>query len=302
MRIEELELFRRAAALGALSAAGRELGLSPAAASARLQSLERSLGATLFTRSTRKLTLTEEGESLLPHAEAALEALTAGRAAVRGAAGAPAGVLRAAVPAPFGQKHILPALPDFLETYSDVELDLHFSDEFVDLREGGYELAVRIGVLSDSALTATKLAPNRRMVIASPAYVAARGAPQTPEELGEHPCLISGDMRVWRLSRRGDAAERAIRVSGPLHANSGAVTRDAALLGLGVALKSSWDVGGDIREGRLVRLLPEWEVADAGAVWALRPPARFVSPRATAFVGFLKARFGPTPYWEAECG
>lgn len=301
MKIEELELFHRAAALGGLSAAGRELGLSPAAASARLQSLEKSLGAALFTRSTRRLTLTEEGESLLPHAEQALEALLAARAAVKGASGAPAGLLRVTGPTPFGEKHILPALPSFFEAYPEVSLDLHFSDEFVDLREGGHELAVRIGALADSALTAVKLAPNRRVVVAAPSYVAAHGAPETPEALIGRACLVAGDMRVWRLRRVDDASEaRAVRVSGPLHTNSGAATRDGALLGLGVALKSSWDVGEDLKAGRLTRLLPAWEAEDAGAVWALRPPSRFVSPRARAFIEHLRQRFGPRPYWEGD--
>ena len=127
MRLEELQLFRRAAALGNLSAAGRELGLSPATASARLQALEKSLGAALFVRTTRRIALTEEGEHFLPHAERALDELEAGRTAVRGDEGAPSGTLRASIPGPFGQKHVLPFLPEFLETYPELRLDLHVS-------------------------------------------------------------------------------------------------------------------------------------------------------------------------------
>ncbi|MEO1330586.1 MAG: LysR substrate-binding domain-containing protein [Pseudomonadota bacterium] len=302
MKIEELELFRRAAALGALSAAGRALGLSPAAASARLQSLERSLGVTLFSRTTRRLALTEEGEILLGHATRALEELEAARVAVAGADARPAGVLRASIPGPFGRQHVLPFLPEFLDRHPDVELDLHISDEIVNVIDGGYEMVVRVAPLTDSALLAVKLAPNRRIVCAAPAYLERYGAPAEPEDLIGHRCLIFGDLRVWRF-HRGEGAkreERAVRVTGPLHTNNGAVTGDAARFGLGIALKSIWDIGEDLKSGRLVQILDRWRVGDAGDVWALRPPSRFPPPRVKAFIAFLKEKYGPTPYWEIE--
>ncbi|MEM1419063.1 MAG: LysR family transcriptional regulator [Pseudomonadota bacterium] len=298
MRLEELELFRRAAALGNLSAAGRELGLSPATASARLQSLERSLGASLFVRTTRRITLTEEGEHFLAHAEKALDALEMGRASIRGADAAPAGTLRASIPGPFGRRHVLPYLTEFLDANPEVELDLHISDEIVNIVEGGYELAIRIGPLNDSGLLASKLAPNRRIVVASPSYLERNDAPSVPEDLGQHVCLLHGDTKVWRFHRAGE--ERAVRVSGRLHTNSGSVTRDAAIHGLGVALKGVWDVGEDLQKGRLVHLLPDWELGDVGAIWALRPASKFASPRARAFVDFLRSKYGATPYWEIE--
>ncbi len=300
MRLEELELFRRAAALGGLSAAGRALGLSPAAASARLQALERDLGAQLFTRSTRRLTLTDEGAILLGHATRALDELQAARAAIAGADAPPAGVLRASIPGPFGRQHILPFLPPFLDAHPDLELDLHISDEIVNVTDGGYEVVVRVGPLTDSALIATKLAPNRRVIVAAPAYLARYGAPQDPDDLTAHRCLIFGDLRVWRFHRGSGAGreERAARVSGPLHTNNGAVTGDAARYGLGIAQKSIWDVGPDLRSGRLTQLLPDWESDDAGAIWALRPPTRYPPARVTAFIALLREKYGPTPYWE----
>ncbi|MBX2856856.1 MAG: LysR family transcriptional regulator [Rhodobacteraceae bacterium] len=299
MRLEELQLFRRAAALGGLAAAGRELGLSPAAATARLQALERSLGVTLFVRTTRRLSLTEEGELLLAHAVSALDELEAARAALGGAEANPSGLLRASVPGPFGQKHILPYLSEFMGLYPKVELDLHVSDQHVNVVEGGYEVVVRVGPLADSALRATKLAGNRRILVAAPGYLDDAPPLRDPEDLVRHNCLVTGDLRVWRFSRGGE--ERVAKVSGSLHLYDGGAARDAAVYGLGLALKSVFDVYEDLCEGRLVQLLPDWEVRDVGAIWALRPPSRFVAPRAKAFIEFLKGKYGATPYWEAAC-
>ena len=298
MRLEELQLFRRAAALGGLAAAGRELGLSPAAATARLQALERSLGVTLFVRTTRRLSLTEEGELLLSHAATALDELAAARDALAGGA-APSGLLRASVPGPFGQKHILPYLSEFMRLNPQVELDLHVSDQRVNVVEGGYEVVVRVGPLADSSLLATKLAANRRIVVAAPDYLDSAPPLRDPEDLPRHNCLVTGDLRVWRFRRGGE--ERVAKVSGSLHLYDGGAARDAAVYGLGLALKSVFDVYEDLAEGRLVQLLPEWEVRDVGAIWALRPPSRFISPRAKAFIEFLKGKYGATPYWETAC-
>lgn len=302
MRLEELELFRRAAAKGVLSAAGRELGLSPAAATARLQSLERSLGATLFTRSTRKLTLTEEGELLLGHAERALDELEAAQSVLQTGSQRPAGLLRISVVEPFAVKHIIPHLPDFAALYPDITIDMHTSDAFVSLTEGGYEMAVRIAPLADSALTAAKLAPNRRVLVATEAYLAKHGVPEIPEDLSAHTCLIHTQVPRWRL-RRGDGAQREERIHRPkgvVSSNSSAVVRDGALAGLGIALKSLWDAGAELNSGQLIRVLPEWEAADEGAIWAVRPPARYASPRARALILFLKERYGRRPYWDID--
>lgn len=300
MRLDDLTLFRRAAALGVLSAAGRELGLSPAAATARLQSLEKSVGATLFTRSTRKLTLTEEGEMLLAHAERALDELDAAQAALQTGAARPAGLLRVSAVESFSLKHVIPHLPAFAERHPEVRLDLHVSDAMVNLTEGGFELAIRGAPLADSALLAVKLAPNRRALVASPDYVARRGAPEHPEALAEHDCVIHSQVPRWRLHRGQGAAreERVVRVAASFQSNSSAITRDAAIAGLGIALKSLWDVGDELSSGRLVRIMTDWEIDDAGAIWAVRPPARFPSPRAKALTSFLKERYGSPPYWE----
>lgn len=296
MRLEELTLFRRAAALGGLSAAGRELGLSPAAASARLQALEKSLGAALFVRTTRRLSLTEEGETLLTHVARALDELEAARDAIGTVTDNPSGVLRASVPGPFGEKHVLPYLAEFRTHYPEVELDLHVSDTRVNVVEGGYELVVRVGALSDSALRAVKLASNRRVIVASPAYLDGAPPLKDPEDLARHDCLVTGELRVWRFSRGEE--ERVVKASGSIHLYDGGSARAAAVHGLGLAMKSVFDVYEDLRAGRLIHVLSDWEIREAGAIWALRPPARIASPRARAFIDFLKSKYGPKPYWE----
>ncbi|MCI4662586.1 MAG: LysR family transcriptional regulator [Neomegalonema sp.] len=301
MRLEELILFERAAALGNLSAAARELGLSPAAASARLQNLESAVGATLFARTTRSLTLTEDGEIFLTHASAALGEIEEGKARLGGQEQTPRGTLRLSLPGPFGQKHVLPFLREFLDRYPQIELDLHVSDELVNVVEGRYDLVVRIGPVADSALMLTKLAENRRVIVAAPSYLERRGSPQMPEDLYAHDCIWHSDMRIWRF-RRG-SEEKVIRLkSGPVHGYDGGVIRDAAVYGLGITFKSLYDVGEELASGRLVTLLDDWEFQGAGAIWALRPPGRFVPPRVRVFIAFLKEKYGPRPYWETAIG
>lgn len=296
MRIEDLRLFLFAARHGSLSAAGRELGLSPAAASARLTALEKALGATLMARSTRSLSLTEDGEIFLDHARLALDTLDAAEAALSNSSAVPHGRLRAAIPGPFGRKHILPFLKEFRQLYPALDLDLNLSDEFVNLVEDGYDLGIRIGVPRDSALRMTHLAPNRRIVVASPAFIAQHGAPERPEDCAKFEAVYQTNIRNWPF-RRGE--ERVhVRVSGPISSNSGAVLQDGALLGLGIALKSIWDVGTEIEAGRLVHLLPEWELENQGTIYAVRPAGSYTPPKVRAFIDFLKSKYQPVPYWE----
>ena len=296
MREGDLHLFALAARHGSLSAAGRELGLSPAAASARLTALEKALGAALMARSTRSLSLTEAGARFLGHANAALEALEAGRAALDDASREASGLLRASLPGPFGRKHVLPFLPEFRAAHPRVELDLSLSDRVANIVEEGFDLAVRIGEQGDSSLVRTRLAPNRRMVVASPGLVAEHGRPERPEALADLPAVFQPSLRDWTFVRGEERV--SVRVEGPIRADNGAVLLDAAVLGLGIALKSVWDIGAELADGRLVRLLPDWGVEPAGEIVALRPPSPFVPLKVRAFIDLLKARYGPVPYWE----
>lgn len=172
------------------------------------------------------------------------------------------------------------------------------TDRVVDLIEEGVDLAIRVGALRDSTLVARKLAPNRRVLCASPAYLAARGAPKHPGDLASHDCLTLGDQRDWRFMTSGGAL--SVRVTGRLSSDNGEVLRDAVVAGLGIAPKSTWDIGAYLRRGELVPVLSAYPLADEVAIWAVYPSRAFVPPKTHALIDFLQARFGPTPYWDVQ--
>ncbi len=296
MRFDDLLLFTLAAQHGSLSAAGRELGLSPAAASARLTSLEKDLGSTLMARSTRALSLTEDGAVFLTHATRAIEAIETARGALKTSKAEPRGTLKATMPGPFGRKHILPFLPEFRALYPQIELDLNMTDELVSLIDEGYDLGIRIGVAPDSTLVRTILSPNRRMVVAAPSFIEKHGMPARPEDCADYDAVVQTGLHVWHFSQGADKVE--VRVSGPIRATSGDVLHDAALMGLGIVLKSAWDVAPDVASGRLVNLLPDWSCDDDGHIYAARPPSPYVPAKVRVFIDFLKSKYGPAPYWD----
>ncbi|WP_017231387.1 LysR family transcriptional regulator [Pandoraea sp. B-6] len=294
--LDTVALFVRVAALGNVSAAGREQGLSPATASTRLTQLEGVLGARLLHRTTRRVALTQEGEAFLRDAQTLLAAEAQAMASVGQGHAAPQGRLRVSCSSSFGRQHVSPALSAFLARYPGISLDFRLTDRVVDLIEAGMDLAIRVGALRDSTLVARKLAPNRRTLCASPAYLAARGAPKHPGELAAHDCLILGEQRDWRFVTPGGPL--SVRVSGRLASDNGEVLRDAVLAGLGIALKSTWDVGAHLRSGALVPVLPAYPLAEEVAIWAVYPSRAFVPPKTHALIEFLQARFGPAPYWD----
>jgi len=296
MKLDDLHLFILAARHGSLTAAGKEIGLSPAAASARLTALERDLGTSLMARTTRSLSLTADGAAFLSHAERAFVELENGRAGLSTSSATPRGLLRATVPGPFGRKHVLPFLPEFREKYPEVELDIQLSDEIVNLIEDGYDLGIRIGVAADSTLTRTRLAPNRRIVVATPEFIAKHGKPNRPDECSSFDAVYQPNLRNWRFTKGNDYV--SVRVSGPVRSSSGAVIHDAVLMGLGIALKSIWDVGPDLKSGHLVQILADWSFDSDGEIYAVRPPTAFTPPKTRALIDFLKSKYGPTPYWE----
>lgn len=289
--------FVRAARLLNIRAAGRELGLSPAVASGRLAKLEQDLGVRLLQRTTRSVSLSEDGEAFLPHAEELLTSMDAARASVGGRAAFPAGTLRVTAPASFGRMHIVPALPDFLEHYTDLTIDLHLSDHVVDLVDGGFDVAIRNMALPSSSLIARKLADDRRLVCASPDYVRRHGAPDTLEDLGSHRCVILRGFEKWSFLE-GDTL-RSIKVAGPLTVDNGEAMRDATVGGLGLSVNALWSVSEHLKSGALLRVLPDYEIAKA-AISAVYPMGRIVAPKVRSFIDFLVDRFGSPPYWEND--
>ncbi len=297
MDVDDLNLFVRIAQLRSISAAARDLDLTPAAASARLAALEKTLGARLLHRTTRQATLTEDGLAFLPHAEHVVLAAEAARAALGREQAAPRGTLRVAAPASFARMHIVPGLPEFCRQYPDLALDLRISDSIVDLVEGAFDVAVRYAELSDSTFVARRLAPDKRVLVASPDYIERNGRPQTPDDLSDHSCLIVGTLDLWTFrGKRGEVIEK--RVTPGLRINDGVAVRDAAAAGLGVALMATWCAADELRSGALVPVLPDYPLVSTQTLWALYPSSRELAPKVRVFIDWLVERFAGEPYWD----
>ena len=295
--LQEITVFARIVGMGSLSAAARDLGMSTAVVSRRLAALEARLGVRLVNRTTRSLHLTQEGAAyyetcnrVLADIEEADAAVTAGRAE-------PRGVLRVALPASFGHQHVAPLIPKFAERYPDVQLALSLSDRAVNLVEEGFDLAVRIADLADSSLAARKLAPNRRVMCASQAYLARHGEPNVPDDLARHNCLATDFTMNWDY-RAPDGKPGSVRVSGRYACDNWEVLREWAVAGLGIALKSTWDVRRHLEDGSLVSLLPGYTFASDVAIYAVYPHRRHLPAKTRAFIEFLAESFGPEPYWD----
>lgn len=300
-RIGDLTLFLRVLDLGSISAAARHLGLSVAVASQRLKRLERTLGVRLLHRTTRRLHATTEGAVLAERGRQLIEDLDALTGDLRETASDVAGTLRVTLPAAFGRMYVSPLLPEFIARHPRVRLGVNLTDRMVDLVGGGMDLAVRIGGLQDSGLVARRIATNRRLLCASPAYLRRHGTPKVPEDLARHDCLLlsgaQGTPDSWVLTGRG-GRELRVRVRGPLESSMGDVLRDAAIAGLGISLHSAWHVCEDIRAGRLRVVLPE-HPPPATAIHLLMPQRRLIPPRVRAFADFLAERLGgDPPPWE----
>jgi DNA-binding transcriptional LysR family regulator len=297
MDIGDLTLFVRIAQLASISAAARDLGITPAAASARLASFEGLLGARLLHRTTRQATLTEDGRAFLPHAEHLIDAAAAARAALGREQISPRGTLRIAAPSSFARMHIVPGLPDFMRRYPDLRPDMRVSDSLVDLVEGAFDVAVRYADLSDSSFVARRIAPDRRVLVASPDYLNRHGHPGAPDDLDAHACLVVGTLDLWTFE--GPNGEKiAKRMTPALRINDGGAVCDAARAGLGIALMATWCAADELRAGALVPVLPAYPLVSTQTLWALYPSSRELAPKVRVFIDWLVARFGPEPYWD----
>ena len=298
-RIGDIALFLRVLDLGSISAAARTLDLSVAVASQRLKRLERELGVRLLHRTTRRLHATPEGLLLAEQGRGLVEDLEALSDGLRQNSRGVAGTLRVTMPSTFGRLYISPLLPEFLALHPGLRVSVDLSDVKVDLVSAGMDLAIRIGTLDDSTLVARQLAINRRVLCASPDYLARCGVPRTPADLATHECLLlvgsQGRQDTWRF-RTGDE-EIAVRVSGRIESNQGELLRDAAVAGLGIVAHSTWHVNDDLRSGRLQVVLPDHPLPTTG-IHAVMPQRRLVPPRVRAFVDFLAGKLGETPPWE----
>lgn len=290
----DIRLFVEAAGLGSLSAAGRKLGLSPAAARARLVKLEGALRTQLFERSTRRLRLTDEGRMYLVHCQHALQTLEDARAALQAGRALVSGGLRVSATSDFGRTVLRRWLDEFNEHHPNVTLTLVLSDSLSHLLHDDIDLAIRFGVPADSSMVAKRLADNRRALCASPEYIAAHGLPAHPDDLHKHEFIVlsstAGAANNWRFTRNGEVAAFTAPLDRSRQTNDGSLAREWAVEGRGVAMKSIWDIGADLQTGRLKLLLPEWRCPDV-PVNALFQRTLYMAPRVRTLLDFLEQRF-----------
>ncbi len=296
MNIEHLKLFVRVASTHNISLAGSELGLSPAVASAHINKLEDGLGVRLIHRTTRKVSLTEEGHAFLQHAEDVLASVEAAKASVGAGHLTPVGTLRIAAPASFGRMHLLPALKKFSQTYPQLKVDLKLSDTIVDLVEGGFDIAVRNSELKDSSLIARKLSNDRRVVCASPDYIEQFGEPRTPQELSKHNCITLMGLDNWAFHQGNNKIN--VKVKGNFRTDNGEAIRDACANGMGITINSTWSVYNLLARGELVELLEDYPLISKTSIWAVYPSSRQLAPKVRAFIDYFCDYFGEVPYWD----
>ena len=297
-----MRVFLAAARLGSFSKAGRQLQLAPSSVSRQISQLEDSLGARLFTRTTRNLTLTGAGELLATHAQRILSELDEVRDAVRDFDALPRGVLRTTAPVAFGRVHVAPAILAFLQRYPEISVEFGHTDRMVDLIEEGIDVAIRIGRLPDSSLVARRLAPMRRRIYAAPEYLERHGRPNVPQDLERLDCLtfrLNEAGAIWRHGAdewqlEGPAGTFEVPVRGPLKASSADVLVRAAVAGFGLILVLDWLVDHHVAAGRLVSVLDDYKVAHQageGAIYAVYPFGRYVSAKVRVFVDHMAEYF-----------
>jgi DNA-binding transcriptional LysR family regulator len=288
----DLAFFKLLVAHGQLAAAAQELGVTPPSVSKRLAALEARLGVRLLHRTTRRMSLTPEGETYLGEGTKLLADLDALERTVAGAKAVPQGLLRVGATLGFGRRHVAPALSKFARLHPGVEVQLHLDDRPVNLVEQGLDVAIRFGELPDARLTARLLAPNRRLLCASHAYLRRAGVPAAPRELARHPCLFlrEGDETFGTWHLRAGTRQETVKVRGPLSSNDGDSVLSWALDGHGIAMRSEWDAAPFLRSGRLVEVLPDWTPPPAD-IHIVFPTKENLSAKTRAFVEFLLERF-----------
>ena len=295
MRIEHIKLFVRVANLCNFSSAGDELGLSAAVVSAQISKLERDLGTRLLHRTTRKVSLTEDGMAFLPYAEDLLANADAARAAVGMGNSSPSGTLRLSVPASLGRMHMMPAMHGFMDTYPNIKVDCRFSDSIVDLVEGGFDIAIRNAKLESSSLIARKLASDHRVLCASPGYIKTFGEPKGPKDLSGHQCIVLSGMDTWQFKSGTDVLN--VKVTGRFKTDSGEAVREACVQGFGISINSMWSAYRELQSGKLIRILEAHPLVTETAIWAVYPSSRQLAPKVRAFIDYFSEIFSHDTDW-----
>lgn len=296
-QFKQLSTFAEVATRGSLSSAARAEGVAPAMIGRRLDALEERLGVKLLQRTTRKIALTNEGTAFLEDCQRILADLEEAETAVSERSARASGQLAVSAPAGFGRQHVAPLVPSFLTEHRDVKLTLSLNDRVVDLIGEGIDVAIRIASLTDSNLIGVKLADNKRVVVASPAYLKRHGVPTSLDELSNHNCLAfssDGSQRGWTFRQNGKNV--TLKVEGNMVCNDGEVLHDWAVSGKGLAWRSMWEVGSEIESGKLATVLDEF-TAPGNDIYAIFAQRRHLPLRIRAFVDFLRHAYSKPNYW-----
>ena len=295
---DDLKFIAAVTQAPSLAAAARSLNVTPPAVSQRLRALEARLGVSLLDRSAGRITLTDEGELLTEWSGRILAEIEEVSERLCERKGVVAGHLRIAGPTGFGRRHIAPVVMEFSRLHPDVRIGLELSDNPIRLKPSAWDIVIHIGELQSQPFQMLTLAPNERLLCASPDYLARRGTPRTPADLARHACLTlrenDEDVTLWRFSGP-DGGHETVRIDEGVSCNDGDVIRDWALAGFGIVLRSEWDMADDLRAGRLVRLLPEWRSPDAPVV-ALLGPRHMRAARTRRFLELLRQSLTPPPW------
>ena len=303
-KLKQFESFVSVATRGSLTAAANAEGVAPAIMGRRLDALEERLGVKLLVRTTRRISLTREGSSFLEDCQRLLAEVANAEATVSAGGVRASGHLRITAPGGFGRRHVAPLLPKFRALHADVSISLNLGDRVVDLAAEGYDCAVRVGDLPDSSLVSVRLADNRRLCVAAPAYLKLRGVPQHPVELAHFDCLaLSSDAsqtRGWAFSVPKGAGREVIHIKpgGPLDCSDGQVLHDWCVAGHGIAWRSSWEVDADLASGALTSVLDDF-AAPPNGVYAVFAQRKHLALRVRLWIDFLKQQYAVPEFWRA---
>lgn len=302
-RLKAIEIFSEVAKGRSFTGAAQRLGMAKGNVTKHVKWLEDLLGAQLLARTTKSVSLTEAGLTLLEGSQNLLDGLDALEAAVRGAVKDSKGTIRVGTPPSFGAAHLVPLVTSFSAIHPDIQFALHLDDGRVDIAAEGLDLSLRIAPsLKDTSLVAQKLGSVPQLVVASQAYLAARGKPQTPDDLTGHDCLVhalKAPTNFWSFT--GPYGKQSVRVSGSMRANFGEPLRHAALLGQGISMHPNYMVMQDIQQNRLKKLLPAYQ-PNGLDIYAMYPSRRNLPGRVRLFLEFLRERFQKNPDWEIHAG
>lgn len=297
-KIDDIALFVRVVKAGGLAVAGRQIGLSPASMTARVNNLEQRYSTRLLNRTTRKISLTDTGQHFYDACLRVLAEVEGAEAVFQNDKQVLSGQLRVTASSDFGRQHVAPALSEFAKQHPDVIPYLHLTDGVMNLTEYGFDLGVRFGNLPDSNLIVRHLADNHRVLVASPSYLQQHGLPEQPKDLKHHRCLVmerlGEPLNEWRF--RSDLESLSIKVTPALISNDGAIIRHWALSGAGIAYKSIWDVKHDLTEGKLLTILDNFVLGfqasdnEKTELQLVYPSRQYVPRQVTGFIDFLRNR------------